>query len=1579
MRSDNDNLLSLLTVRIQETEHSTTLGTGVIYNAPELPDNIYVLTAAHVLFEDKDNFQKPLTQVEVSFYDRKTNTYESIRVQVDSQLLFRHKDKDVAVLVIEKQLVEKITGSLPVTYAVKDRQTVKDFRVKGFPNATLGLELDSINPEWKQAMSEVDKFQLTLKEDYTDWSTEGFSGSGVFLHDHNQLYLYGIFTRFRKQEMGKVIYCQYLELINELLFTRYLPPIRFTFLGQHGFTQAFFNEHIKAAIKDLGPRFNAELNFKLPVAKLFNDLAKDEQFKKRLLEGFHKWLIKNQKRRGFSKRTHLNEVAAATIELDENVSTWVSNISWSAELPIESDHLLERIDELTALADTTRYHLYDLQLEAIKSLPANQRDNYGSKPYDPEISILREIETNNEKLTSRLADTDIKLANNRVLLIKGEAGSGKSHLLGDIATERIASGKPVILLLGQHFRKEKSVWENMISQLGLNCTFDQLLDTLNEIGRQIGSRVLILLDALNEGGGKEIWMDQLAGFLTQLKKYPHIGIAMSVRTTYWKSVIPKVVQEDPNIRVHELEGFKGNEYEALKLFCKHYKLNQPKFPILSPEFTNPLFLQLVCESLSAVGAHDFPPGFQGFHKIFGFYLKAIHKKLYERKEEYTLKTKLVKQATQAVANEAFRLEHRILPLEDAISLFERLFPAHPALLMDLIQENVFIRTMRENPDEDEESEFIYFSYERLGDFFITQQLLEPYKTKEEVIYAFQKDQALGALIQKNYWNDGVLESMAILLPEKFGLEITEVHIWCLAEQESHELWNIRASLTVWLMESLKWRSIESIDSEKILAWLQSGNYTEDDNKYFNRLIELTAVEHHFFNADRLHQILLRFNMPKRDGFWQQFLLYNHGYGSDAPYPLLRLIDWAWQPGISKFLGQETARLTAQTLVWVLSSTVKRLRDKVTKALVNLLQEQPDALIKILETFKNIDDTYLKERLYAVTYGCILRTTNKDGISKIAKWVYDEIFKAGHPPHHVMLRDYARNTIEYALAKSLINEVDTKLIRPPYQSIWPDQMPTAEDIAKFDKEGKHPPLTDEQVRIFNQIHFSSTAWDFSRKIIDPAFSDFSSERFTLEQEYKGFLKTLPVKVRAKLKVYLQFYDTRFQLTEASRRSQYVDEEKEKYREKYIALATGIMESECDIHKYLNQEQLDFVKNQVIPNIENKNRKDKFGAEGFQTEPIKNWIVKRAHELGYDIDLHYKFDEFTESYSQRFTKVERIGKKYQWIAFYEMFGIVSDHFKLRDRWDRSSKARFYHGPWENYLRNIDPAFTTRRKSDDDEESEEHDELGITPTTDLWWIDQDYTYWNQDHASWVKNVDDLPDPKRLIQRTDDSGMEWLYLNVNANWDQPTPFGKDKYKEVRKDIWLMANAYLVKKTEKQKVLKWLATQNFSGRWLPEPDQRISLINRENYWSPLSQQELKGVSPWVKIQDSSHKVMLSTAEAVGEMSEDKSGAHFNYMMPSKPIFEGMGLSYAENDGDFLNDAGESVVLNINPRGVLIRKQDFVAYLNENNLDVIWALSGEKSANGESYRESYRTSISGVYSLDNQEQINGSFKLNEDD
>lgn len=1577
MRSENDHLLSRLTVKLRMPNNGATLGSGIIYHGQELKDKIYVLTAAHVLFADSDNFLNPVGSIQVDFFSSLTNCYHSICIDSSNQFFFAEKEKDVAVIVFSKMEIETITGDLPSVYAVRDRQTVTSFFLKGFPNATQGRELDAIYPVWKQKMTGENKFQLTIQENYTDWSTGGFSGSGIFLHNHDQLYLFGLFTRFRKEELGKVIYAQYLETINELLFSNYLPVIRFTFLGQHGLTRQFFNDHLHTALKGLGPKFNPDLNFRMPVAKLFNDLAKDEFFKKRILDSLHNWLLKAGDRKYFTSYQELSEVAAEHLKLVDAIRKSVDEIDWSPQVHIDLDPILEKIRNLGENTTSKMMDLFNLQRELIKRKP--QIDPYAAKPLDREIRLLRDLETYNDKLESSLSNVDLQLANHPVLLVQGEAGCGKSHLLGDISLSRISTGKPVLLLLGQDFRKERSVWENIASQIGWTLGKNELLNSLNEIGKQIGSRVLILVDAINEGAGKDLWPHELAGFIAEIEKYPFIGLAMTVRTTYWTSIVPVGVQEDENIRHYTHQGFKGNEYQALKLFCEYFKLTQPNFPILSPEFTNPLFLQLVCDGLNGAGEKNFPQGFQGFSQVFNYYLKAIQQKLAKRSDQYTLKTKLAESAIGLVAGEAFKLEYRMLPLEQAVDLFEQHFPKNPNLLLDLIQENVFIRTMRHTSDKTEQ-EYLFFSYERFGDFIIARSFIDPFKNAQEVLVGFKAGTPLGELINENSVNNGILETLAILIPEKFGLEITEVYDWFLLSNDPQFSYKSRY-FNDWLMGSLKWRSTASVKEQKIVEWLEGDKSSEGLDDYYNRLIELSAVPGHSFNSDRLHRILSKYSLADRDGHFQKFLLYYNGSGDYEPYPLSRLLDWAWQPGISSTLDQETARLVAQTLVWALSSTIRKLRDQATKALVNLLEEQPEALIQIFQAFKEINDPYILERLYAVAYGCVLRTTSLKGVQSIAQEVYNRVFSKGNPPHHVLIRDYARNTVEYALHKQVNIIIEPMLIRPPYKSDWPDHLPTNVDIEVFQIEGEQDQLSTEQVRIFNRIHFDTMTWDFSRKLIEPKFSDFMPQRFTIGLEFKAFLKTLPIKKRSIVKNYLDMFLTCFQVKEVIRVSKRMTEERLNQRLEFIAMGEEFLLNEkFNIENHLDQNQLTYIKQVIIPYLEDGASQFSGTKTGFPVERIKMWIVKRAHELGYDIKKHYDFDNIAENYKHNryASSVERIGEKYQWIAFHEIFGLTADHFKMRDRYSSKSKPGFYQGPWQKYLRNVDPIFITRRNDEENEDQEaDSDDLGLTVTKDEWWIDQNYTYWNQDDASWVNNDQDLPDPKQIIQRTDASGIQWLYLGAHANWNEPVPFGEDKYSRVRKDIWYMFTAFLVKKLDKEKTIKWLAKQDFGGRWLPEPDQVIGLCNRENYWSPYVKAETKIKSPWVTIEDSRIKVILTTNEAVGEMSEDKSGAHFGYLMPSKVVFDGMKLQYASNDGDFKNSKDEIVVLNINPKGVMVRKDDFLNFLEEHNYEVVWTLLGEKSANGKSFDDSFRTTISGAYELNLKGQIKGEFKITE--
>ena len=56
--------------------------------------------------------------------------------------------------------------------------------------------------------------------------------------------------------------------------------------------------------------------------------------------------------------------------------------------------------------------------------------------------------------TENFEDLKINLANNPYLIIKGEAGCGKSHLLGDVASKRIDDGLPTLLFLGTDFAEE---------------------------------------------------------------------------------------------------------------------------------------------------------------------------------------------------------------------------------------------------------------------------------------------------------------------------------------------------------------------------------------------------------------------------------------------------------------------------------------------------------------------------------------------------------------------------------------------------------------------------------------------------------------------------------------------------------------------------------------------------------------------------------------------------------------------------------------------------------------------------------------------------------------------------------------------------------------------------------------------------------------------------------------------------------------------------------------------------------------------------------------------------------------------
>jgi hypothetical protein len=226
--------------------------------------------------------------------------------------------------------------------------------------------------------------------------------------------------------------------------------------------------------------------------------------------------------------------------------------------------------------------------------------------------------------THRFAGSEAaRAAQERILLLTGRAGSGKTHLLCDAAERRTASGAPTVLLLGQDFSSK-----SLLSQVGelsqLGGTLDEVLGTLDAASEASGCMGLLMIDALNESERPERWRDDVRALVVASSRYPHVALVLSCRTEFVGTVVGDV--DMPTV---QHAGFAEATGAAIRRFAQAYELELPIFPILNPEFSNPLYLKLACEALATLGATRFPFGAASQATVCYAFIEAVNKRLSE--------------------------------------------------------------------------------------------------------------------------------------------------------------------------------------------------------------------------------------------------------------------------------------------------------------------------------------------------------------------------------------------------------------------------------------------------------------------------------------------------------------------------------------------------------------------------------------------------------------------------------------------------------------------------------------------------------------------------------------------------------------------------------------------------------------------------------------------------------------------------------------------------------------------------------------------------------------------------------------
>lgn len=1372
----------------------------------------------------------------------------------------------------------------------------------------------------------------------------------------------------------------------------------------------WFKKQVEASIADAeaSRRYLPALNVELPISRLFDSLGRTEEFFDQIF-ALHRNLRKrhNQLFRWNIPDDELKVALEAVHEQSTDLLEVLNTIQIQPVglLPFDKlQELCQAVIDTTVEAENSVSALVK-KLESTQPKTVNNEHNKPSERAKHRGYELQELQYAARGLWEFVNSKEAILANQPFFLLMGEGGIGKTHLFCEIASQRIRRNLPTILLMGEKFRDDEP-WHQIMRQLTLNENhdIDGYLKAFNDFASNNNTRLLILVDALNEGAGVKVWPRYLGSFLHKASQYPHIAIAFSIRSEYEAYVIPDGLIDTGKLIKESHGGFVGLIDRAVRTYFAYYGIEY-RVPPLQREFQNPLFLQTLCRGLENRGLTYVPTGLQGFTQIMEFFLSSVNERLAKRLG-YNPRRKLVQLAIRNLVEEMASNGSIYISESTAEDIINKHMPNSSnqfteSLYYHLLAEGILTTTIH----KDEHS--IRFLYDRFTDHLIAQYLLSEFLDPNDPEKAFDLEQPLGKIIthKGNFgFRYSLISAFAIQIPETIGLELFQVAPYMKAD---HGLVEAMISSLIWR----EWKDKEIPEAlikfinEEILASKHA------DDGFLEAILGVAANPDNPFNADFLHRNLIDQQMADRDSWWTIFLHYHYSPTSDEEQTSInRLISWSWSDFDKSSVDPDSIRLMGIALAWFLTSSNRFLRDQATKALVKLFENRITILVQVIEQFQGVNDLYVLERLYAVAYGCAMRSNNQTDIKVLAEHCYVWVFESGTPSPHILLRDYARGVIEMAWVKCNDLAVDVEKIRPPYQSDWIEEPPTVEELKT--RYGTYPDEISHEERPMRTIHFSVMGWDFGNYIVSKA-RDWTSWRFHEEREpspkarYDAFFELLSPEQLALWEKYEETKASLFGdytlgieyiLPEWDEESlpEWGDDEINETSTKsnsgdlsglYDALVSEGKENKVDLPKTDIEDskanelliaELDKFLEALTPEQRvayerdvRAYREDYLALQNayekkshFSLELAQRWIVHHVFELGWTTERFGDFDYFVNyrMAGRESKKAERIGKKYQWLAFHELLARIADNFHYRgDSWDGNSQE--YEGTWQTWIRDIDPSFLKVKT---------HYSSG----THTWWFTEEYDRWSdyETSAQWVAATDDLPDVEPLIDVINTkNGHQWFNLDTMFDWEEPIPPIEDKYEKPRRRLWYMLKSYLVKREDVDTFFEWAQKQDFMGRWMPESHDVHQVYLGEFFWSPAYQHHRKPATGFLDWEQSDRYDMpCSVCVTIDEYRhEDGYDCSIEETVglktPSRWMMEKMGLKWRGDEGKYYDQFGNLVCLDPTvsvegPSTLLVRKDKFMEFLDKNNLEVVWTLLGEKALIGAGTPTEWRK-ISGAYRL----------------
>lgn len=1331
------------------------------------------------------------------------------------------------------------------------------------------------------------------------------------------------------------------ELLAELAKKKNDGLVHF-FFGNRYLDDAWFQNRLSEAHEAAGPRYTPELNVKLSINDHFDALGRTHEFFNRV--------------RGKARRIK-DRIRSHAFSLTKDPDAALQGRLMAAQVacnraleefqllpgdPARADVLRALRDALSEAARCTNDLLYEYQRQRADAHASRERTGSSAamRQDDDHSHMLRELRSELDDALSYV-DQFHGIASSNLVILTGDAGSGKTHLLCDLARQRIGKGRPTVVLMGQRFLDTSDPWVQALQQLDLaGWSAGDFVKVLEVVAQRANSRVLFIIDAINEGAGRQLWPNHLPPFLERLKASPWISTVISVRSSYAEDLLPESGIQDA---VHlEHLGFENVEFDATRAFFEYFGIDLPSTPLLAPEFSNPLYLKTLCLGLQASGQSRLPRGFHGVVKAFNQYVSGVNKKA-ARDLDYDARSNHVASALRDLAGQMVEDRQPWLSYASAESIVNAHLPGRDysrSLMAKLLGEGLLIEEKAWSGDENRFLTVIQIAYERLSDYLCVERLLDRHLDVANPSKVFRAGGALDLdALCTTWWRPGFHEALHILVAERSGQELIALMP---ALAEKHFTPRI-------FLNSVIWRDPEAVTPQAVsyLGRLKAEN-AED---VIDTLVTLATIPDHPLNANFTDRLLRESTMAERDAWWTIGLndLWEQQSAVD------RLIQWANRLWPHAGIADEPAKLTACIIAWLLPSSNRFLRDHATKALVRVLTWRPSVVEELIERFCDVDDAYVAERTLGAAYGATMRSMDTQGVCAVADRTYARVFAAGRPRPHLLLREYAQGIIkraEYLRKKS--NSASWPNIDPPYVSDWP-KIPTESDI-----ESIAPSWTNDKSKAFSwghhRVRSSVMDDDFGRYVIGT--NSWSTNWLSLRLDEPLWM-SLDLQVQLAVSTLTEAEREGWELFRKVVKS--VQAERFDRRWKNFESKTNELDTGADQLPSKSEELLAQIRSLLLKKLGNKKGAvfsplmDAIVSDSSMRHPpkfdlrlVQRYIVGRVFELGWTSERFDQYDLNLRGHGRSAAKSERIGKKYQWIAYHEMLAFMADHYQYAAGTRSKKVSTAYRGSWHDDVRDIDPSNVMQAPP--------HDEDDL-PSPLAFWASAVMRDWHDvlEAKSWAQITNDIPQPNELLfSRDEPSQSEWVNLHTHMKWTMPRPADEESFRDGRREVWLHADGALVRredigKLRRKEVVQEIERHGFDAGGLHE------IFLGEIGWSEASKffdDPYYSHLGWAGSVDP--EVIAATAASQGYSRESGgldcsvTSETISLRVPTEKMLGFLNAEWSGVSATYVSKIGTVVAFDpsVNvpgPSAFLVRRENLIEVLQAHDLAVCWAIQGEKT------------------------------------